>query len=290
MGKDIDAVQRVKDEFQHLYKKARGDDSAIETLKDCAVASGAFWMCQNALQVVAGFVGIHSGRTLPVLCSLGLLSTIASSSVSMMAIDWRHKLSSNTKNRPYFPFTMPTLPSPFHDTSDHSKLQVTRVLLGVGIFCLLELQGFKTALPSSIITTGIFARNRGSIAATSEVATAVQRVRIQQLGWRYGCHHCGSRQVLSLDKTFIADHMPPTKFMKEMNAKWWRRMLGLKVSQRLYPQCLSCFSMQGSAVKNFQHIPKYHYAFRLPHLAPALAILLSRGRATNPISQLIENF
>jgi len=291
------ALQRRIEEFgRNLSRK---NDDALEVLKDCALASGAFWMCQNALQTVAGFIGIHSGRSLPILCSLGLLSTIASTSASMLVLDWTRKSSSwnwsfaspNSKHSSIFPFSVPSLPLPFSEKTSQAsaKLQATRVMLGVGIFCMLELQGFKTALPSSIITTGVFARNRGSILATSEVATSAQRVRIQQLGWRHGCHHCGSRQVLSFDRTFIADHMPPTKFRKEMNAKWWRKLLGLRISQRLYPQCLDCFSLQGSAVKNFQHLPKYHFSPKLPHLAPAFAIVLSGDEVAKSIFHMLED-
>lgn len=36
--------------------------------------------------------------------------------------------------------------------------------------------------------------------------------------------------------------------------------------------------MQGMAVRMNQHLPVYHWSFRIYHLAPALAILLLRNK------------
>ena len=54
----------------------------------------------------------------------------------------------------------------------------------------------------------------------------------QSYSWiRYGCHHCGSKQMFHVQKGFIADHMPPTKNANEANSKWWRKFFNFKVSK-----------------------------------------------------------
>lgn len=153
-----------------------------------------------------------------------------------------------------------------------------QTLLGSGTYALLERRGFRTSLPSSIITTGVFAhtplhwrwsRRKSVVIATGDAATDVQRRLMQGLGKMHGCHHCGSRQWLS-GARFIADHMPPTKQVAEMNNRLWRRMLGLTAKQQLLPQCQGCFSVQGMAVKQGVHKVIYHSGLRVWHAAPAL--------------------
>lgn len=166
----------------------------------------------------------------------------------------------------------------------NDKFEVARrVIIGVGVFTILERKAFKTVLPSSLLTVGVYGMNRASVLATSEVATATQRLKMQKLGRLFGCHHCGSRQLVNRN-TFIADHMPPTKMVKEINAKWWRKALGLTMSQRLFPQCQKCFSLQGAAVRAGVHFPIFHYMPRYFHLAPAIAYLLSKDSSFNSIS------
>jgi hypothetical protein len=52
----------------------------------------------------------------------------------------------------------------------------------------------------------------------------------------------------------------------------------LQVPQRLYPQCQSCFSRQGMAVKLGIHVPVFHLSFRVYHLAPAFALLALKNQ------------
>jgi len=44
----------------------------------------------------------------------------------------------------------------------------------------------------------------------------------------------------------IADHMPPQAVVKQMNSRWHRKLLGVSVKQRFYPQCVTCSGIQGS--------------------------------------------
>ncbi len=48
----------------------------------------------------------------------------------------------------------------------------------------------------------------------------------------------------------------------------------MQVKQRLWAQCRSCFSLQGSAVRAGLHIPVYHLGLCTHHFAPAIAYLL----------------
>jgi hypothetical protein len=91
---------------------------------------------------------------------------------------------------------------------------------------------FRTVFPSSSITLGAYANTRSmmrsSIISNSAIASEAQRKRIQAMGKRFGCHQCGSRQLLS-KKVFIADHMPPTKRAEQLSSVWWRKLLRIKV-------------------------------------------------------------
>jgi len=173
--------------------------------------------------------------------------------------------------------------------SRHSAVQhdAKQLFLGLSLYALFERRSFRTALPSTLISTGSYAHTPvhwhrklpSVLLATSEVASSAQRRIIQQLGKIHGCHHCGSRQLVSplvfnTSPNFIADHMPPTKLIKEKNVAWYRQMTGILAKQQLLPQCQTCFSRQGSAVKAGIDALAYHRPFRSWHLAPAAAYLL----------------
>ena len=81
---------------------------------------------------------------------------------------------------------------------------------------------------------------------------------------------------------FIADHMPPTKYVNEANSQWHRKLFGgmLRKRQQLLPQCQSCYSKQGAAVKKGIHRLIYHSQLRVWHLAPALAMPLAATKSS----------
>ena len=259
------------------------------SLLECGFLTIAFWITQNTLQAVKGLFGIHAGKSLPIVFATGLISTLCSQSiVHYISIENRqiaHEYISNYGNK--------RIKTDKNNRNIDIKYEFAkRVMLGLGMYLLLERKAFKTVLPSSILTTGAYANfARGAVQATGAVATSSQRFAIQRLGKLYGCHHCGTKQIFSADK-FIADHMPPTKFVNEMNKKWWRRMLKITVEQKLLPQCQKCFSKQGSAVASNFHRPVYHFRFRSPHLAAALALVLVQDKELdgmiNPIFEKID--
>lgn len=49
----------------------------------------------------------------------------------------------------------------------------------------------------------------------------------------------------------------------------------MQVAQRLYPQCQSCFSLQGGAVRSNIHHLIYHYKLQIYHFAPFFIHYLS---------------
>eukprot|EP01034_Spumella_vulgaris_P031150 gene31150-38493_t len=88
---------------------------------------------------------------------------------------------------------------------------------------------------------------------------------------KFNSRHWACGYSVFTRETFIADHMPPTKFANEMNNKWWRKWFKWEVSQRLWAQCRNCYSIQGGAVRSNTHVPVYHSNIRIHHFAPAVA-------------------
>ena len=97
---------------------------------------------------------------------------------------------------------------------------------------------FSSVLPSHLLRPGAFAKEWIPVRATQ--ATERQRTIIRELGRSHGCHSCGTRGV----KQFHADHQPPTKLH---NGGTTPGDNGTG-SQRLYPQCNRCSSLQGAAL------------------------------------------
>ena len=91
---------------------------------------------------------------------------------------------------------------------------------------------FSSVLPSHLLKPGAFAREW--IPSGSTQATEKQRHIIHELGKSHGCHSCGTRGV----KKFHADHQPPTKIHNNSPDSG--------ITQRLYPQCRRCSSLQGA--------------------------------------------
>ena len=123
------------------------------------------------------------------------------------------------------------LSSLFFETEKTSQFSCKRIIykgiLGLVSFAVLNYGNlYHTALPSSILRTGAYAKGHlnGFVKATSDKATEYQRERIQYLGKLFGCHHCGDRQFFS-SAQFIADHMPPTAIAELMNKNFLREVL-----------------------------------------------------------------
>eukprot|EP00903_Cladosiphon_okamuranus_P017321 g15959.t1 len=142
-----------------------------------------------------------------------------------------------------------------------------------GVILFRALGGkFSSVAPSALHMPGAFSRISASLPATLEYASDAKRQALAALGKNFGCHSCGTRAPNS----FIADHMPPLKTVKLANAKLWRRALRQTMSQRFYPQCQSCSTLQSAAVRSGATTLKYHVslaALRPYHATGALLVL-----------------
>ncbi|MFN5529112.1 MAG: hypothetical protein ACK5F7_00915, partial [Planctomycetaceae bacterium] len=78
----------------------------------------------------------------------------------------------------------------------------------------------------------------GSIPAASSAKTftAAERAAVDAIGYKTGCHTCGTKSPGTKTGHFVPDHQPPTK-INDAN-----------LPQKLYPHCLSCSKKQGLAV------------------------------------------
>jgi hypothetical protein len=211
-----------------------------QTVQSMGTLTASFYLITAAFQRAAGALTLHSGRPALFSTAVGMLSTTAA---CVLAREAQERVTGAVRSPlvATVPAPPPSLASWLWPTSsslspkpsttlrrgradDHVDA-VRRALLSVGLFALLEQRSFLTALPSSVISLGVYAQRRnmlllaprGSVPATDDVATDKQRRMIQALGRRLGCHHCGSRQLFrggpgeATHALFIADHQPPTK-------------------------------------------------------------------------------
>lgn len=202
------------------------------------ILTSCFWLLQNVAQRSFGSIGMHAGRGgLLLSAGVGLLSTTCNLGLAQYADKALkpHVVDVVSKFNSQLPDMLKVRPAPYRYITNSrraKKESIKRMLLGISLYTLLERQSFYTAFPSSVIEMGVFANSwtarYRSVLSTSEVATPSQRMAIQKLGAKYGCHQCGSKQVFTAE-TFIADHMPPTKFVREANEKWWRKFFNMKV-------------------------------------------------------------
>ncbi len=79
---------------------------------------------------------------------------------------------------------------------------------------------FRSVLPSNLTKPGAFARRHASLQASgNDYITSTQRsgarasgfIGLNDYGFKYGCHTCGTKWVTS----FIGDHMPPNKYASQ---------------------------------------------------------------------------
>jgi hypothetical protein len=220
--------------------------------------------CVNAMScwMQGAVLGVSTGAMAPIPTLLGMVSiTVASVVAHTTAICTQHFCDERRRRRnKSIPEAMryawthrPTIQIPRHNElftfleSSHRNNQymhTIRICI-VGLVCFKVLGGrFWSIAPSSYTHIGSYAR--GSIAATDQYATPLQRKAIERLGRIYGCHTCGSKPFFhSAVVNFIGDHQPPKAVSYQMNQRWFRRILGWKVPFRFYPQCAPCSSKQG---------------------------------------------
>lgn len=119
--------------------------------------------------------------------------------------------------------------------------------IAVGAACFALLGGrVRSVLPSHYCFVGGFAKARPAMRTLGEkYADQAERGKITLLGTMDGCHTCGTRSAM---EKYIADHQPPNLFAKHQNARWPRRLTGIKVPQYFYAQCEPCSRVQSVQV------------------------------------------
>lgn len=174
-------------EFISNTKKIIGDQESLP-FRSMLVLSSTFWTAQALFHYGSGQLSLHAGRLFPIPIIAGcmftssslLLSQYVNHKVNMLYDDEQSHISS--KNKSTF----------------INKDTIRMFYLGLASFLFLEggfysipfTNFFKTALPTSVTTTGAFAnsisKNWLSILATSEVASESQKNIIQRIGYKYG--------------------------------------------------------------------------------------------------------
>ena len=139
----------------------------------------------------------------------------------------------------------------------------------------------------------------GAFTVLSRPATeryASERVRkwITTAGRNFGCHHCGSHGSILKKNTYVADHIPPLKYVRERKLPPWLQWLFRPLPEkiRFYPQCTTCCKTQADAVRQgvrryvapratrWRHwgpVPPY---FLYPLLAPVVIDVRNRYEKT----------
>ncbi|MQB01887.1 MAG: hypothetical protein GEU78_16680, partial [Actinobacteria bacterium] len=95
---------------------------------------------------------------------------------------------------------------------------------------------------SRLLRPGPYAAESIPARSASQSFSAAERAAIDDLGYRFGCHTCGTISPGTKSGHFIPDHMP-------VSALNWEN-----AAQRLYPQCLACSREQGLAVARLLQI------------------------------------
>lgn len=263
------------------------DQGTQKKFTECLSRGSLFWMSMIVFQRAIGTLKCHAGIPSPFTFVLG--STVVASS------DYFSKSFGLNLNSQLWGDNGHSQPN---TNRGNFKLKPKEILanscLTLCLFALLERNMFKTALPSSIISRGAFARNLASVKATSDVASSSQRAHIQLFGKKFGCHHCGSKKMgaMMFRDGFIADHMPPTNYISKQMKTWWGRTLNsiIPMTQKLYPQCTKCFRIQGNHVKMGTDAIVYHSRFRLVHLSPILADLVSPFIPIDNLKPFLEKY
>lgn len=252
--------------WNYYDKKYFENDRIHSKVKKFGFLFFGFWVSSHAFQRIFGIARIHSGIPRLFQTCAGLTSVTASCLIA-------NEFSENPFS--FKRFDMMKFDGSWKSLSNSIQNEFNSVILTIATYGLIERKLFISALPSSVNVLGVFAKTFASVSSSSFAATSSEKSKIQVLGRLYGCHHCGSRQIIkNRMKGFIADHMPPTKIVNELNSKFWRKLFGLKVTQRLFPQCQSCFLLQGPAVRLNKHVVVYHTSLRLYHFSPVIAALL----------------
>jgi hypothetical protein len=237
---------------------------ALTCAAQVAVGGAAFILTLAASQVFQGGVlRVSCCTSLGVPAAIGAVSVAGGGIISLRAGQLAGDASRGVRVTPEL--VLDRLWAPV------SEKEKGVAALSLALFTCLGggVGAFSGIAPSVVSNVGAFGQRRASLPATVEYATSDQRAVMTRLGRIFGCHTCGNAS----QKSYISDHMPPLKYVKEENARIWRRILMMKVTQRFYPQCVNCSSVQSSAVRTRTRKLVYHFAsLRAQHCTGALVV------------------
>eukprot|EP01013_Petalomonas_cantuscygni_P008758 TRINITY_DN21494_c0_g1_i1.p1 TRINITY_DN21494_c0_g1~~TRINITY_DN21494_c0_g1_i1.p1 ORF type:complete len:342 (+),score=22.21 TRINITY_DN21494_c0_g1_i1:69-1094(+) len=190
--------------------------------------------------------------------------------------------------------------------SGHTRFSSESSLQGVFFaLCMYAAVGGRPLMftPSSLVAPGAFSRSDRAIPATLRFANTKQRATVAAAGLRFGCHTCGTRQLMARMSRrrpeWVADHQPPVKLTRAANAELWRTwgravtaFFGIPprwpfvVSQAFYPHCTRCSSVQGGSLAAGKKPAVRHFRpLRIVHIAPALtAVAWVRFKVWPPVA------
>lgn len=131
--------------------------------------------------------------------------------------------------------------------SAYGRNDLTIPITGLLLHAGLGSARFWALSPSSLASTGAFARLAASLPAGLDYATASQREKLQRFGRRFGCHTCGTRFA----KLYVGDHVPPLSLAKERSLL--ARIVHGPVKFRFHPQCKTCCAKQATALARQSH-------------------------------------
>ena len=85
---------------------------------------------------------------------------------------------------------------------------ITYSMVGI-IMLYLSGRNILQFAPSNIIHKGAFGKTKYAIESNgANYANQIQRKKLQLLGRKHGCHHCGT----TISKLYHGDHIPPNKY------------------------------------------------------------------------------
>jgi hypothetical protein len=138
---------------------AGGFGEGMNEFKQYAVITAAFWAAQSFFQVAAGALKVHSGRSALLVSGYGALTTLASTKVALdtQNILFDRKFEGNViervlrKSQEFFGV---------RNSKDNVDIRpvIRTLLLSAVTYAVLEGKAFATAVPSSVISVGVFAR------------------------------------------------------------------------------------------------------------------------------------
>lgn len=101
-----------------------------------------------------------------------------------------------------------------------------------------EIQRYDAFWQDKIDATklGPFAEDPIPAKGKEQKFTAEERKAINEIGYKTGCHTCGSKDPGSRSGDFVPDHQPISALVPN------------GTPQRLYPQCRKCSSVQSGMV------------------------------------------